>query len=184
MPARARTSNEAILAAGRAILEAGGLDALTMQAVAARVGVRSPSLYKRIASRSALIAAISADAFAELGREIAAAVRGDDAAADVRRIADAYRSFARRAPQSYGLLFASLAPEARPAAAEGARAAQPVLALTERWLGRGAALEAARTLTAFVHGFVSMEQAGAFRLGGDVDTAWRYGVETLIRGLD
>ena len=166
------------------MLEAGGLDALTMQAVADRVGIRGPSLYKRIDSRSALIAAIAADAFAELGREIAAAAGGDDPAEDIRRIADAYRAFAHRAPQSYGLLFANLAPEARPATVEGARAAAPVLALAQRWVGPEDALDAARLLTAFVHGFVSMEQAGAFRLGGDVETAWRYGVETLIRGLD
>ena len=33
---------------------------------------------------------------------------------------------------------------------------------------------------AFAHGFVSMELAGAFRLGGDVDRAWRTGVATIV----
>lgn len=37
---------------------------------------------------------------------------------------------------------------------------------------------------AFAHGFVSMELAGAFRLGGDLDEAWRYGIEAAIRGLE
>jgi hypothetical protein len=38
-------------------------------------------------------------------------------------------------------------------------------------------------VTAFAHGFVSMEITGAFRLGGDVDEAYRYGVGVLVDGL-
>jgi hypothetical protein len=38
-----RTSLEEILKAGRAIIETDGIDGLTMQAIADRVGVRAPS---------------------------------------------------------------------------------------------------------------------------------------------
>jgi hypothetical protein len=44
-------------------------------------------------------------------------------------------------------------------------------------------LEAARTIVAWAHGFVSMELAGAFRLGGDVDRAYAFGVERLAAAL-
>jgi len=45
------------------------------------------------------------------------------------------------------------------------------------------ALEAARTIVAWAHGFVDLELAGGFRLGGDLDRAYRTGVDTIIAGL-
>ena len=84
---------------------------------------------------------------------------------------------------AYQLLFTKLLPEANPTAEANAAAAAGLLLLTERVVGRERALEAARLLTAFVHGFVSMELAGAFRLGGDVDEAFRFAIDSSIEGL-
>jgi AcrR family transcriptional regulator len=182
-PAPARTSREAIVAAGRALLEEGGLDAVTMQAVADRVGVRAPSLYKRLDDRPALIAAIAGDVLEELGRALHPAFEADDPGDAVRIMADRYRAFAHGSPGAYQLLFTRLLPAAQPAAEANARASADLLVVAERLVGRERSLEAARLLTAFAHGFVSMELAGAFRLGGDVDAAFRFAVETLIEGL-
>ena len=55
MPTPDRTSLDAIIAAGRDILRSDGLPGLTMQAVAQRVGVRAPSLYKRVRGRDDLL---------------------------------------------------------------------------------------------------------------------------------
>jgi AcrR family transcriptional regulator len=180
-PARARTSADAIVGAGRALLERGGLDAITMQAVADAVGVRAPSLYKRFAGRPALIRAIADDVAAELGAVVAPALDVEDPAEAVRVLADRYRAFAHRSPGAYQLLFTNLLPEANPTA--NAAAAAGLLLLTERIVGRDRALEAARLLTAFAHGFVSMELAGAFRLGGDVDEAYRFAIDSIVAGL-
>ncbi len=182
-PARARTSNEAIVAAGRSLLRTGGLDAVTMQAVAARVGVRAPSLYKRYPSRAALIAAIAESTLDDLSRQITPPSADPDPAAGLRSVAAAYRSFAHADPRAYELLTMNLPPEARPSAASNAAASAPLLALAERLVGPNDALEAARLLTAFANGFVSMELNGSFRLGGDVDDAYRYGVDVLVDAL-
>jgi len=182
-PARARTSVVEIVIAGRELLEAGGLDAVTMQAVAERVGVRAPSLYKRLPNRAALIAAIGAAAFDDLGRQITPLSRGPDPAAGLHSVAAAFRAFAHANPRAYELLFMNLPPESRPPAEHNARASAPLLTLAEQLVGPERALEAARLVTAFAHGFVSMELTGAFRLGGDVDEAYRYGVDVLVGAL-
>ena len=85
--------------AGRELLEAGGLDAVTMVAVAERVGVRAPSLYKRLPDRAALIAAIGAAAFDDLGARLEPYSRGEDPAVCIRSIASTYRTFARANPR-------------------------------------------------------------------------------------
>jgi hypothetical protein len=97
--------------------------------------------------------------------------------------ARAYRKFAKAHPRAYALIHAAGAErtaagvEARMAAA--AHALRPLTAL----VGEAHALPAARVLTPFLHGFVSMELAGAFRLGGGIDAAFENGVATIIAGI-
>jgi AcrR family transcriptional regulator len=180
-PAAARTSNEAIVAAARVLLEAGGPEAVTMQAVADAVGVRAPSLYKRVADRSALLTALADDIATDLAAAVAVPARIPDPRRALRQMAARYRAFAHRQPHSYQLLFGAAGTQ--PSAGANALAAAGVLRVIEALVGPADALEAARLMVAYAHGFVSMELSGAFRLGGDVDDAFDYGIDTLIRGL-
>ena len=93
-------------------------------------------------------------------------------------MATRYRRFAHRSPRAYQLLFGAAG--AAPSPATNALAAAGVLRVAEALVGQAEALEAARLLVAFAHGFVSMELAGAFRLGGNVDAAFDYGLDALI----
>src|SRR4051795_7769933 len=101
MPAPARTSTAAVVAAGRAILERDGLEALTMQAVADAVGVKAPSLYKRVVGRDGLVRLVVDQVALELAAEIDGAVRGADPAAALPGGADTFRRVARRHPAPY-----------------------------------------------------------------------------------
>jgi hypothetical protein len=38
-------------------------------------------------------------------------------------------------------------------------------------------------VVAWLNGFVSMEQAGAFRLGGSIDEAFDYGIDRILVGI-
>ena len=185
-PARARTSDPAIVAAARDLLEVGGLEAVSMAAIAERVGVRAPSLYKHFGDRSGLLAAVVTEVALDLGRTLATAVErsGPDASARLDALAVAYRSFALARPRAAALLFAGLAPGVAPAPESNAAASRPVLEVAAAVVGPAGALAAARVLTAFAYGFTSMESAGAFRLGGDVEEAYRLGISVLLAGLE
>ena len=185
MPAPARTSRDAIVLAARGLLEEGGLDAVVMGAVAQRVGVRGPSLYKHVTDRAALIRAVGDAVTADLRATLDATISGKDPAADLRALALAYRAFVQANPNSYGLLFAHLEPDLQPDAEAVADLGRPIVAAVGRLVGEKGpdALEAGRTFVAWAHGFVSMELAGAFRLGGDLDAAYATGIDLIIAAL-
>src|SRR5689334_20106048 len=170
MPAHAQTSTADVVAAGRRLLEERGTEALTMRDVADAVGVRAPSLYKRVRSRSDLVRLVLEDVTDELAAVADEAARSGDPAADLRSIMTAYRGFAHANPVAYALMSA-------PGVADGAtersvRSSVALLRAVENLTGPQDALPAARTMVAWANGFIAMELAGGFRLGGDVEQAW------------
>lgn len=183
MPTPARTSPEEIVLAGRAIVELDGLDGLTMQRVADAVGVKAPSLYKRVRNRDDLIRLVAEDVAYRLTETLDKAATTGDARRDLRAMVDALRSFAHAQPTAYALLFAPLPEESRPDEQILAGTGSAVVRVAAVLAGPDLALEAARTIVAWAHGFISMELSGAFRLGGDVDRAYVYGIEHLAIAL-
>jgi AcrR family transcriptional regulator len=185
MPAPSRTSREAIVDAARALLEEEGLDGVVMNGVAERVGVRGPSLYKHVADRSALIRAVGDNVTADLRATLDRAMSTGDPASDLRALAHAYRAFVHANPNGYGLLFAHLEPDLQPDPAAVADLGRPIVAAVARMIGDQGpgALEAGRTVAAWAHGFVSMELAGGFRLGGDLDAAYATGIDVILAGI-
>ena len=183
MPTPARTSLDAIVTAGRTIVDAESLEALTMERVAAAVGVRAPSLYKRVRDRAGLVHLIANAVATELGGLVSAAATSGDPRTDLRSMIDALRAFAHQRPGSYGLLFERL-PDAWRADRELVeRAVEPLFRAVAALAGERQELEAARTIVAWTRGFIDMELADAFKLGGDVEAAYDYGVARLIDAI-
>ncbi|MFD6697856.1 MULTISPECIES: TetR/AcrR family transcriptional regulator [unclassified Microbacterium] len=183
MPAPQRVTRAALTAAARAVAEDEGVDAVTISAVAAAVGVRPPSLYKHVAHRHDLLRLIADDAARELDEDVAALTGSTtDPAASLAAIARAFRAFSIRSPRAASLLFAGAALSAEPQS-DGMIALTGTLLDAVRAATPGDPLPAARTLTAWAHGFCTMEQAGAFQLGGDVDEAFEFGLTTLVHAL-
>ena len=181
MPAHAQTSTAAIVAAGRRLLEERGMDALTMREVADAVGVRAPSLYKRVLNRSDLFRLVLENVADELTAVTDAAANSGDPVADLRAIAAAYRGFAHANPAAFALVYA---PNAASGATErSVRSSATLLRVVTDVAGAQHALSAARTLVAWANGFITMELAGAFRLGGDIEQAWDFGLDRILTAV-
>jgi AcrR family transcriptional regulator len=181
MPAHSQTSTAAIVAAGRHLLEERGPDALTMRDVAGAVGVRAPSLYKRVRGRSDLFRLILEDAADELTAALDAAAGSGDPVPVLRTMAATYRGFAHSNPVTYTLMYA---PQAVPGAtARSVRSSATFLRVVAELAGPQDALPAARTIVAWANGFIMMELAGAFLLGGDVEQAWDFGLDRILTAV-
>ncbi len=182
MPAHSQTSTAAIVAAGRRLVEERGMDALTMRDVADAVGVRAPSLYKRVRNRSDLFRLFLEDVADELSAVLDAAAGSGDPVADLRAMTAAYRGFAHANPVTYTLLM--FPPHAMPGAtARSVRSSATFLRTIADVAGQAHALPAARMMVAWAHGFITMELAGAFRLGGDVEQAWDFGLDRILTAV-
>lgn len=182
MPAPPRTSEADIVRAARELVESGGLAELTMASVAQKVGVRAPSLYKRVRDRDALIRLVIATAVAEIA-ELLAEAPGTEAAERLRAMAEALRRFAHANPEAFRLVFGAAPTVAGPDRETFERASAPVLAATTELAGPDRALDAARTVTAWLNGFLLMEISSAFRLGGVPEDAFRYGLERIVAAI-
>ena len=77
------TTAAALLDAAEAIVEADGLDGLSVRRVAERVGTTTRAVYSTLGSMDALVAALGGRAFDLLGARIAALPRSDDPGADL-----------------------------------------------------------------------------------------------------
>jgi len=183
MPAIAKTSDEEILQAARALIEREGVANLSMQAVAEAVGIRAPSLYKRFADRATLLSAVERESFVTIRRVLERASASGTPRQALDEMARAYRRFAKGHPRLYEMLFSRSAPGGTDADRARAEASEPVLARMTELVGEDKALASTRVMNAFVHGFVSMENAGAFKLGPGVDDAFALGIATFLRSL-
>ena len=184
MPAQPKTTDAAIIEAARTLLESKGREQLSLNDVAAAVGIRAPSLYRRFENRAALLEAVELQLLRDLAHTLANAARPRASAIDALKAqARAYRAFAKVYPNGYALLFDARSRSSEAGTRARAEAVAHSLGPLAELVGKDNALLAARVLAPFLHGFVSMELAAAFRLGGSLDEAFEFGLSTILQGL-
>ena len=164
--------------------DAVGLDRLTLAAVAGRLGVRLPSLYKHVDGVDGLRREIAVRAKTELGEAMARAAVGKAREDALTALADAYRRWAKAYPGRYAATIRAPAPGDVDDEVASAMAAQVVYdVLAGFGLSGVDAVDATRALRATLHGFVALESAGGFGLPVDVDRSFDRVVDGLVTAM-
>ncbi|MGD8169767.1 TetR/AcrR family transcriptional regulator [Herbiconiux sp. P16] len=164
-----------------------GLESVTLAAVAGRLGIKLPSLYKHIDSLGGLRATVGERATLELTEVMVRATVGKAGPDAVSALAHALRDWAREHPGRYAATIT--APRVSAGAEPGqVRAAEDAVRMIFTVLdGFGLegddAVDATRGLRAVLHGFVALEAAGGFGMPADVDRSFDRLVAAYIRSL-
>ncbi|MET8305897.1 WHG domain-containing protein [Micromonospora sp. NPDC005173] len=158
-----------------------GLPQLTLAALASRLGVALPSLYKHVRGADALSQKLSALATTELATDLTTAAAGRAGGDALRAMADAYRGYAQRHPGRYPTTLRAPDPADPEHVVAGERAVGAIYAVLRGYgLTADDAVDATRALRSALHGFVSLEAAGGFGLPREVDRSYHQ----LVAGLD
>jgi AcrR family transcriptional regulator len=177
---RAGLTETRVIEEAERIVDEVGLTSLTLAALAKRLKVRQPSLYKHIAGMDGLQRSIALRAKNELagvlGRAAVGRARGDA----IVSMSHAYRAWALEHPGRYATT--QRAPmlgdvEDETASVEVVRVAFDVMAGYQ--LRDDDAVDAIRALRSALHGFVILEAGSGFGMPVDVDRSF----DRLVAGL-
>ncbi|MET9907307.1 TetR/AcrR family transcriptional regulator [Streptomyces sp. NPDC006476] len=160
-----------IAAVARDILEDSGPTALTMRALADRLGIKAPSLYKHFPDKNALEVELIAQMLEESAAALEAAEEREPGS--LTALADAYRAYALSHPHLYCLATERPLPRAALPPGLEDRAAMPLMRAC------GGDLDTARSLWAFAHGMVILEIHGRFPDDADLGAAWKRGLRAF-----
>lgn len=167
------------------IADAHGLGAVSLTAVAERLGIRTPSLYAHVAGLAGLrreLALVAAATMTEAFREAMSSLSGEEA---LWALAIAYRRYARRHPGHYEAAQRAVAPGEDDELYEAlAGVVLPVFrVLAEMGLAGQDQVHLTRAFRSALHGFVVLEEGGGFGMPASVDESFRRMVGMLISGV-
>ncbi|HEY6794146.1 MAG TPA: WHG domain-containing protein [Kineosporiaceae bacterium] len=181
---RAGLTAERVVREAADLADEQGYSRLTLAALAERLNVRQPSLYKHIPSLDGLQRGVSVQAKRELGEALARSCIGRSGPAAVTALADTYRRWVREHPGRYAATVRAPAPGDDEDLRVSNEVAQVILEVLAGFgLSGDAAIDATRALRSALHGFVSLEISGGFGLPRDLDNSYRVLVDTLIAGF-
>jgi AcrR family transcriptional regulator len=187
---RAGLSPDAVVRIAVEVVDAGGPSGfadLSLAKVATKAGVAAPSLYKHVGSLAELRREVTAIAVQELRTAGASATVGRSGADALHALAHAWRTYALEHPARYAATQIGPDPDdpadagLRQAAAESIRTVVAVLQGFD--LPDDRVIDAVRAVRAGIHGFVTLELGGGFRMREDVDQSFTVLLDMLVAGV-
>jgi len=187
MPRRANSvalDRATVVQAAVALVDAMGLEQVTIADLAEYLKIRPPSLYNHITGMAGLRRELALLGQHELGVRMGKAVMGKSGDDAIIAMASAYRTFVKEHP---GLYLATISAPA-PGDAELQTVAQELIDIILKVLAAynlhdDDALHAVRMLRSIVHGFATLENARGFELPLVRDETFRRLIEMFLVSL-
>lgn len=183
---RARLTALSVTEAAAVLVDEVGFENFSMGLVAERLGVKTPALYKHVASQADLVHRIAVVAMAEFADAIRDAIQGRSGSEALAAGAQAMRTYVLEHPGRYA---------AGDAASRPTGPDDPIIPAVKRvvasWaamlrgyhLDAGQEIHALRMLRSALHGFSTLEATGGFQIDAPVDDSFTWMVDFLDRGL-
>jgi AcrR family transcriptional regulator len=181
---RAGLTNAVVVEAAERMIDEPDATPLTLAALAARLGVKQPSLYKHIDGMDDLRRSIAVRAKLELADVMARSAVGKAGGDAITSMSLSYRKWAAAHPGRYAATVR--APVSGDEDDEAASFEITKIAfeiMSSLGLEGDDAVDAIRALRAVLHGFVTLEAGGAFGLPADIDRSFDRLLVGLIAGL-
>ncbi len=175
---RAAVVREAALLADR-----DGFESLSLSVLAARLGVKPPSLYNHIESLDALRRSLQIEALESFAARSGEAAMGHAGRAALERIARALFALARKRPGVWAALQRAPAPDDDELQEAARKALKPLEAvLKPMGLSKTESVHLLRALRALVQGFASLEAMGGFGLPEAVEHSFEKALARILPG--
>ena len=182
---RAGLGPVSVTEAGAALIDEIGFENLSMGRVAERLGVKTPSLYKHVASQADLAHRIAILAMGELADAIRDATQGRSGKEALVAGAQAMRTYVLIHPGRYAAGNAALVtgPDDPLVPAVGRVLASWTAMLHGYRLDPDQEIHALRMLRSILHGFATLEAIGSFQINTDVDDSFTWMLGFIDQGL-
>jgi AcrR family transcriptional regulator len=177
---RMGVTHKRVVAEAAQVADEAGLGGLTLAAVAKRLGISLPGLYKHIDSLGSLKRDVAIVGVKELTAAMSAAAVGRSGRDALHGIAEAYRAYAAAHPGRSAAAVRAPDPGDNEHMAAAEAAAAVLFAVLDGYqLGPDDIIDAIRILRADLHGFTTLEAAGGFGLPQSVDATFARLVDSL-----
>lgn len=187
MASRTRLTKTAVVQAAVELINIEGSDALSLNRLAEKLGIQTPSLYNHVQGLPGLQRELAVMNARLLADHLAEAAMGKSGAELFMDVAQAFRNYVKEYP---GLYMSTLRSSGNQTVQDenlvheeerAVKIGQVVMA--SLGLRDEDAIHALRAFRSMVHGFATLEVAGGFGLPQDCDESFRRLVKSLVAGL-
>ena len=185
MSHRVGLDHATVVEAAAKLVDEEGIEQLSLGRLAERLGVRTPSLYNHVAGLPGLKRDLALFCSRELLDRLLRATIGKSRTEAIFALADAYRAYARETPGRYALTQQAPDPGDQVLHAVAQQLVDVGRAVLAPYrLSEEEAIHAIRGIRSIVHGFISLEMMGGFRMPVDLDASFHWLINVFITGLE